>query len=196
MCCLCSECASLVHCANALPTTKARYVAILRHPSRALLDFSAAKDLISLKLTAKDCFGQAEVGREYRRDGRRHVMVGVNGQRNLLSQLSADLYVMVLTMITGLGNVRTMALFRSLSSELTLFDMRRVKTASVYMCEALFVERYWQNLFDEKWRRVQQPGNLREFQMERQRSLEGVTFAVEAVTFADSAAHSTNTCRP
>merc|ERR1712129_226859 len=107
---------------------------------------------------------------------------GIDANANLLSQLSADVIQMVVTMLTGLSNVRSMALWRSLSSELGGFDMRRVSGCSVYKCQALFVERYRQNLFDEKYKALQQPQliralsseprNLSEFQEERVRRVD------------------------
>jgi len=107
------------------------------------------------------------------------VLKGIDASQNLLAQLSSDCLLIILNMITGLGNVRTMALYRSLSSELSIFDMERIRDCSVYKCQALFVERYRQNLFDERYKALHQPEliralsseprNLIEFQEDRQR---------------------------
>eukprot|EP01083_Nonionella_stella_P023262 64333_1 len=105
------------------------------------------------------------------------VISGIDRTQNLLSQLSSDLHLIILNMLTGLGNARTMALYKSLRSELTEFDIERVRNCSVYKCQALFVERYRQNLFDEKYKALHQPAltralsceprNLSEFQRDR-----------------------------
>ena len=107
-----------------------------------------------------------------------HVISGIDKNQNLLSQLSSDLHLIILNMLTGLGNVRTMALYKSLRSELTEWDMERAVNCSVYKSQALFVERYRQNLFDEKYKAQHapalvralsdEPKNLFEFQKERE----------------------------
>jgi len=109
------------------------------------------------------------------------VISGIDRQQNLLSQLSSDLHLILLTMLTGLDNVRTMALYRSLRSELTEFDISRIRNCSVYKCQALFVERYRQALFDEKYKALQAPAlhralsdapqSLDEFQKHRETQL-------------------------
>merc|ERR1712176_879366 len=107
------------------------------------------------------------------------VISGIDNRQNLLSQLSADLHLIILNMLTGLGNMRTIAIYKSLRSEVSGFDIERVKHCSVYKCQALFVERYRQNLFDEKYKALQQPAleralsdeprNLFEFQQDRKK---------------------------
>jgi len=164
-----------------------------------LADFKAAASLIPLKLTAVDPFGQriawsardsarfdddCKMGGEatpsaFAVGGDRVVLQGIDPAANLLAQLSSDLHLIILNMITGLGNVRTMALYRSLSSALSGFDRERIRDCSVYKCQALFVERYRQNLFDERYKALHQPEliralsagprNLFEFQQDRQR---------------------------
>merc|ERR1712176_884520 len=89
------------------------------------------------------------------------VICGIDNRQNLLSQLSADLHLIILNMLTGLGNMRTIAIYKSLRSELSAFDIQRVAHCSVYKCQALFVERYRQNLFDEKYKALQQPELIR-----------------------------------
>jgi len=105
------------------------------------------------------------------------VISGIDKYQNFLSQLSSDLHLIILNMLTGLGYVRTLALYNSLRSELTEFDMDRIRNCSVYKCQALFIERYRQNLFDEKYKAERQPAltralsteprNLLEFQKDR-----------------------------
>merc|ERR1719203_1504198 len=153
-------------------------------------DFKAAASLIPLRLTARDPFVQkVNHHRQFRKmqkvevnafdddskeedyprgsaspqapDMNTKPITQIDGGQNLLAQLSSDLHLMILNMITGLGNVRTMALYRSVSSNLSLFDMARIRGCSVYKCQALFVERYRQNLFDEKYKALQQPELIR-----------------------------------
>merc|ERR1719471_760767 len=96
-------------------------------------DFKAAQSLFPLRLTAKDPFAS-----------------NANSQQNFLSLLPRDLCAAVLTMITGLKSARAMAVYRSLRSSLSRFDVQRARNCSVYASQAFFVERYRQNLYDEK----------------------------------------------
>ena len=158
-----------------------------------LSDFKAAFALIPLRLTSKDPLKQTiykkcscnhskyemDEDDDFKSESEEEEVVisGIDSVQNLLSQLSSDLHLIILNMLTGLGNMRTIAIYKSLRSELTCFDMDRVKNCSVYKCQALFVERYRQNLFDEKYKALQQPAlsralstepkNLFEFQQDR-----------------------------
>merc|ERR1712204_68402 len=89
------------------------------------------------------------------------VQCGIDASQNLLSQLSSDLRLIILNMLTGIDKLRTTAIYNSLRSQLSDFDMDRVRNCSVYKCQALSVERYRQNLFDEKYKAMQQPALTR-----------------------------------
>lgn len=134
------------------------------HFSRAR-DFTAARDLCPLRLTSKDPFVSNPAD-------------GDDGP-NMLSLLSSDVCAVVLTMISGLGAARTMALYLSLRSPLSQFDMKRMSECSVYAGQAYFMERYRQNLFDIRHNMSQQAQlsrsilaktmSLVEFQRDRER---------------------------
>lgn len=145
-----------------------------------LQDFKAAFALIPLRLTSLDPFKQKinkKIMKNQNNNNKKIVISAIDATQNFLSQLSSDLHLIILNMLTGIGNVRTMALYNSLRSTLHQFDMERVRNCSVYKCQALFVERYRQNLFDEKYKALQQPAltralsteprNLFEFQQDR-----------------------------
>ena len=139
-----------------------------------------------------------------RPDDGRIVLQGIDASQNLLAQLSSDCLLIILNMITGLGNVRTMALYRSLSSELSIFDMERIRDCSVYKCQALFVERYRQNLFDERYKALHQPELIRalsseprtlcEFQQDRQRKVLERQYSTSSAGSIGSMNHPMNRC--
>ena len=127
-----------------------------------LHEFAIARNLIPLVLTARDPF-----------------------DCELFSSISADLQTYVLRTLTGLGPKRSVALFRSLRSNLDSFSIRRIAHCSIYKAQALFVERFRQALFDEKHKGLQreglaenvarafrnEPENLEEFQQQRKQRL-------------------------
>jgi len=134
------------------------------------LDSNAAHYLSPLRLTAKNPFASNTLQKD-----------NADCEQNFLSLLPSDLCAAVLTMITGLSTTRTMAMYRSLRSPLSRFDVERARGCSVYASQAYFVERYRQNLFDEKYKAIQQTQRSRasptitmsllEFQRDRERRL-------------------------
>jgi len=162
-----------------------------------LHDFDAALELIPMRLTCYDPLQQTVVVSKAAQkmeadtdvDEGEDVCEGERGESDgmaaipmsMLSQLSSDVHLIILSMLTGLSYVRTLALWKSLRSRLSKFDISRVYNCSIYKSQALFVERYRQNLFDEKYKAQQAPAlhralsqaprNLYEFQTDRQSKL-------------------------
>ena len=142
-----------------------------------LVGLCLARDFVALVLTAKDPF--------------------CNG---LLSRISCHSRQIMLNMLVGMRSAHSMAFYRSLRSELSSFNMRQIRNCSAHKAQALFVERYRQRLFDERYKGVRQPAlaralsnepqNLEEFQQQRRRKFRRLSDSNDVSTARDTPAMS------